>query len=514
MFNENSKLKNILLSSAFGVVEQFFVYFLAFVYRTVFLFVLSKNYLGISGLFTNILQVFSLAELGIGSVISYRMYEPIKKCDKDKCSALLNFYRRVYSALAGIILLLGGIFYPFLPCIIADSNEIPSDINLGVIYWLFVIQSASSYICIYMQSLLSADQKNYVISFMNTLYNILSNILKIVVLVISKDYTFSLFVGIIANVLYNVLFSKYIKKEYKFLIDKTKKLDREEKKGIYQDTAALMCHKIGYVILNSTDSIILSKYIGVNVLGIYSNYSMISTAIDAVLNKLLGSFVSTIGNISLDSDEEKKYDIYKKLKFCNMWLASLCSVCFGVLINPFICLWLDESYLLDIWVVIILSTNMFLNSSRIINNVYVNANGLFVKDRIRPLVQSIINIVVSIVMVIKFGIGGVFVGTIVSCLGTCWWREPVILYRYAFQKGVSEYFKDYLKWMFLTIGVGGSCYVICGYLSNNILGFIGKIAICIILLDIIYAVIFNRTDEYKFYYTWIKEQLNKKLLKK
>lgn len=505
MFNNNSKRKNILLSSSFGVTEQLLSYFLAFIYRTVFLSVLSKNYLGISGLFSNVLQIFSLAELGIGSIISYRMYEPIKYHNIEKCAGLLRLYKTIYHCMFGIVLIMGCVFYPFLGSIIKDTSAVPADINLNKIYWLFVLQSAASYLFVYTQSVLNADQKGYVLSFANMIYNIFSNLVKILFLYISRNYTYVLFIGMIVDVIYNAALSLYIKHEYKEIVKNKSRLSYDEIKEIYKDTLALLCHKIGYTVVKSTDNIILSKYIGVTVLGIYSNYSFIANAIDTLLNKLLGSFVPTIGNMSIESNKNEIYEKYKQFRFVNYWCSSFCTICLFVLINPFIELWLDDTYLLNIGVVFIISGNLFLNSSRIINSAFVNGNGLFVKDRFRPLVESFLNLVISIFLVQRIGIAGVFIGTILSTLLTVWWREPIILYSNVFQRRAGEYFWTYSKWLFLTIILGGILYWLCNLFPVSILGFCIKLFVCVIVINAFYICIFYKSP----YYVFLKKNLMK-----
>lgn len=509
MFNKESRLKNLALSSSFGVAEQMLVYILSFVYRTVFLMVLSKEYLGISGLFTNILQIFSLTELGIGSVIAYRLYKPIKEDDAELCHALMNFYKKIYQLIALIVFGMGCVFFPFLNSIIADVNEIPADVNLSIIYWLYVFQSVASYLFVYAQSLLIADQKNYVISFTNSIYNVISTILKILILVLFKSYTYSLFIGIVVNVVYNYWIAAKIKGQYKAVYEGNQRLNRNQKAEIFKDTASLMCHKVGYVVLNSTDSIILSKYIGVAILGIYSNYSMISTAIDAVLNKMLGSFVSTIGNLSLENNKENTFYAYKRLLFVNFWLVSFCTIAFFSLVNPFITIWLDKSYVLDQITVIILTCNMFFNSSGIINSVFTNANGLFIKDRIRPLIQSLVNLIVSIYLVQKIGLPGIFVGTLVSNLFTTWWRQPLILFRYVFCDKPIYYFSSFIKWFAVTICICLAYKTFFDLIPISFLSFILYLIIVVIFTNVLFWVLFRKDESYLY----CKELVLKKIKK-
>lgn len=499
MANSNSRAKNAILASIAGVGEQLANYLGSFIFRTVFLYVLNASYLGISSLFTNILQVFSLTELGIGSVIAFNMYRPIKDGDDKSCAELLNFYKTVYSIIGILTLVLGGVFYPFIDSVIADPGNIPSDVNLNLVYWLFVIQSASSYFCVYRQSLLNADQKGYLISSANCIYNILSNIIKIAILLISANYTLVLTVGICIGILYNYFLSVYSSRQYPSIVSQSNaKLSRSKCIRILKDTGALMCHKVGGVVLNSTDSIILSTFIGVTTVGLYSNYQLISSALDLFLNKIFGSFVPTIGNALIDAVDDEKLSLYKKLRFINIWAASLCAACFYLLINNFITLWLGSEYLLDQSVTIVLSIHFFWNSSRIINVCFVNASGLFVKDKLRPLIQAVLNLVISIVGVIHLGIVGVFIGTFVSTLLTSAWREGVILYKYLFHTSPADYFKCYVFWFIISLFPCILLNSLFSYFSISIMSFLFETVLSLALINLYFCLVFHKDDSFYF----------------
>lgn len=486
---------------------------MSFVYRTIFLTVLSKEYLGISGLFTNILQIFSLTELGIGSAICYRLYKPIKDKDENKCHALMTFYKDIYHVIGIVILVLGFIFSFYLDSFIADPSEIPSDINIYKIYWLYVIQSSFSYFFVYSQTLLTADQRGYTISLWNSVFYFVSNIIKIIILLIFKNYTMSLAVGIILTLLYNCLFSSYIFRQYHSIFLNNSKLNIQEKLDVFKDSGSLMCHKIGYIVLTSIDNLVLSKYIGVSVLGIYSNYSMIVSAVDTLLNKMLGGFVSSVGDMMLEKNKDDCYKVYKKLLFDNLYLTSFCTVCIYCLINNFIILWLDESYVLEQFAVIIITFNFFLTSSEITNLTFINANGLFVKDKIRPLIQATINLFISITLVKKIGITGVFIGTVISNLLTVWWRQPIIVYKYIFNKDLCYYFIEFLKWLCLTIIIIFIYNYMFSFLDFSLLSFIIRILVCVILTNIIYIILNSKNEIFKSQLLIVKNKL-KSLIKK
>lgn len=493
MANNNSRAKNAFLASISGVAEQLASYLGSFIFRTVFLYVLSANYLGISSLFTNILQVFSLTELGIGSVIAFNMYKPIKEGDNKTCAQLLNFYKNVYRGIALVTLLMGACFYPFIDAIIADPGNIPNDVDLNVVYWLFVLQSSFSYLCVYRQSLINADQKGYLISTANSVYNIAINLVKIILLLLTANYTLVLAAGIAINMVYNLLISHWAKKLYPSIVSQSKeRLSKERKISIFKETGALMCHKVGGVVVNSTDSIILSSFIGVVTVGLYSNYQLISSALDLFLNKVFGSFVPTIGNALLDADDGAKFDLYQRLRFINIWAAAYCAICFFLLINPFIELWLGDGYLLDMSVVTVLSLHFYWNSSRIINVSFVNASGLFVKDRARPLIQAVLNLVISIVAVIKLGIVGVFLGTFLSTLFTSAWREGIVLHKFLFHSSARNYFECYLSWFALSLVVAVALDSAFVYLPSGLLGFFAKFAFATVAINLVFAIVFRK----------------------
>ncbi|SFT54014.1 Membrane protein involved in the export of O-antigen and teichoic acid [Selenomonas sp. GACV-9] len=499
MFNKRSKLRNIILSSSAGVAEQLVFYITSFAYRTVFIFILSQNYLGINGLFTNVLQIFSLAELGIGSVITYKLYSPIKENNVQKCAEYLYFYKYVYMLIAGIVLLLSICFYPFLFDVIKDTSEVPGDVDLRYLYWIFVAQNVVSYLFVYWQAMLLADQKGYMLSSLNMISNVAQNLLKIFVLWLYQDYTITITVGIMLSALYNIVLSKYIIGKYSEVAERMNDgLSRSEKLGVIKDTMALMCHKVGYVVANATDSLILSKYIGISTLGVYSNYAMLMMALDSFMNKIFGSFVSTIGNMSIGTDPSYIYQKYRELLFLNLWVASLAGICYYILVNPFIMLWIGETYLLDITVVMLLSTHIFLNSSRIINSSFINANGLFVKDKPRPLIEAGLNLVFSIYLVQKIGLPGVFLGTIFSTVLTVGWRDALILYRNVFHRPVIEYYIYYLKWFMLSLVVGEGTMLLCSLVPISVIGLIIRTVICLLLVNVVYYFIFRNNVYWKY----------------
>lgn len=328
MFNHESRTKNVLKASFVGATCNLLNTILGFIYRTIFIQILSSNYLGINGLFSNILQILSFADLGISTAIVYRFYEPISKNDIAKVGQLMNFFKKVYMSVATVILVVGVSLLPFLNFFIKDSGEIPQDINLQVVYLLFLLQTLSSYLFVYKQTILSADQKQYVASLIQTFITLIRYIFQLLILVATHKYIWTLVSSILLNLLFNFIFSEWVSHTYKEVFNVKESISKEEKKQIFDDTKATLCHKIGGTVLNSTDSIILSRYVGIVATGLYSNYSMILSSLSSVLNQVFGSFTSSLGNAHVEQNKEQKYISYRRLLFGNLWITSICTVLF------------------------------------------------------------------------------------------------------------------------------------------------------------------------------------------
>lgn len=510
IFNQESRKKNAIRLSSMGIVEQVVSGLMAFIYRTVFIYVLSTEYLGISGLFTNIIQIFSLTDLGIGSVITYRLYQPIKDNNIEKVSSLLKFYKFFYKVLAIIIFAIGTSGIPLLPYIIRDAQDLPADININVIYLLYVIQSAASYMLVSNQILLDADQKGYVRQIIQLFGNVLRYVIQIIVLITTKNFTFVLMLNIFLGIFINAYINLYIKRKYKIVFVKSSRLKVEEIKNIFKDTLAMMCHKVGTIVVTSTDNIIMSMFIGTKSVGIYSNYYMIIQIIQNVMNTLLGSFTASIGNYNVSASKEDNYELYKKLKFANYWICSFCTVSLYLLLNPFIKNIWGEELLFSKEIVFILCVNFFVFTSRIVNGSFGNAVGLFIYDKLRPVFETIINLFVSVFLIKKIGISGIFLGTIISAMLTAWWREPYLLYKKIFDKSLKEYYGSYVIWSLLTVITSIFGQYMMGFLPNTRIYLLVRFFCCGVGINIIYVILFHKNENFQSYLKFIKGFIKKR----
>ena len=377
-----------------------------FISRTIFISLLGKEYLGINGLFSNILNVLCLAELGVGSAITYCLYEPLATKDISKIQALMNFYKKSYKVICSIIISAGIMLTPFIKFFIKDTPNIN---YLHLIFLLFVMNTAVSYLFSYKKTIISADQNQYIVSTYQYIAFILQNIIQILVLYITRNFILYLVVQIVVTIVQNILVSKKADKLYPFIaIKNDKKLDKKTLKVIRKNVIAMIFHKIGSIVVNSTDNILISKLIGIGTVGIYSNYSLIINAINSLLNQVFYSITASIGNLGSVESEERVYETFQRVLFLNFWMYYFSSICIITLINPFINLWVGEGFGLDKWVVIIIVLNFYLSGIRKTALTFRDALGLYWYDRYKPIIESIINLVISIILTKKFGVIGIF----------------------------------------------------------------------------------------------------------
>lgn len=486
-------IKNII----FALCGQILNSVITFISRTIFIYILGSDYLGINGLFTNILSMLSLAELGVGSAIIYSMYKPLANNDEYKISALMNLYSKSYKIIGGVVAIIGVSLIPYLDYIISDK---PNVNNLTFIYLLFLIDSVLSYYFAYKRSIIIADQKNYLSTINQQTFNIIKFLAQVILLLLTKNYILYLLVQIICNFLSNVFISIKANKLYPFLkLNKRAELEKEEKLLIFRNVRAMMSHKVGGVVVNSTDNILISSFVGVYWVGVYSNYVMITGMINSVLYQVFTALTASIGNLNVTESKEKSKNIFYITFFMNFWIYSFCSITLWILFNPFISFWVGDEFILSKNVVFLIILNFFIVGMRQTTIMYNTTLGLFWNDRFKPWFEAAINLIASIALMRIFGIFGVFLGTFISTITTSFWVDPYILYKYSFGSGLIKYFTKYSIYFLITIISGVITTYACSNITgNSLLELIYRLAICLIIPNIINFVVFFNTYEFKY----------------
>lgn len=497
MFNTGNHTKNAMYISLTGLIYNVVNLLGGFFYRYFFLTFLSENYLGINGLFNNILSILTLSDLGISSAIAFRLYKPIRSEDTLYVGKIMCFFCNVYRVVFWAIMFMGIAICPFIPKLISSSSNIPKDINIYFVFILFLLQTASSYLFAYRQILLSADQRQFVVFGFNTIGTLIKYILQILILVFYKNYTVTLIVGIILNVLSNYVLSLIAKIRYKPIFEIHESISIEEKRKIFEETKACMLHLIGSKVLTATDNIVLSKYINIAVTGIYSNYYLVISSLSTVITQLIGNFTAAIGDIYATNDKEKVYSSYKNLVFINFWITSSCTICLYYLINLFISVWLGNNMLFSNIFVVAICIQFYIETNRIIQGSFTSGCGMYAKDYFRPLIESFVNLISSIWLVKKIGVSGVVIGTIISHMLTVFWREPYILHRYVFLKKMNYYWTMYGLFTLITVGLCSFKQIIIVNI-HSFLGILGFGMVLFISLQAVFWGIFHKKEEFNF----------------
>lgn len=502
-----NRTTNSVRNTSVGLIGKIATIIFNFIKRTVFIYVLDATYLGISGLFTNILTVLSLSELGFGTAMVYAMYQPIATSDEKKISALMNFYAKVYRIVGVFVLVAGCALIPHLGFFIGDP-VLPADLPpLWIIYLLYLLNTASSYFFSYKRSLITACQKDYINSVNNMLFDLIRIIGQTIILFAFKDFILYLVLQLICTLASNIAISRKADKLFPYLKKhKDEKLSKQTKGIIGQNVFAMSCHKLGGVVVSGTDNILISKFVGLVATGCYYNYTMITSAVSSIYNQIFNAITASAGNLIALESEEDVYKVYKKLLFMNGYIAVFCTSCLVTLIHPFMSLLWGGLYVFDDAIMYVIMLNFFLTCMRKTNNVYINAGGLFWPLKWKALAEAVINLGASIFLAegMHMGVLGVVLGTTISSVLTNFWWEPYVVYKKLLHKNLGKYFALIIQYFLLTLISIALCNFLFAFfgLPENLLGLILKGIIAVIIPNLILLVYF-RTPEYKYFLTLV-----------
>lgn len=481
---------------------------LNFISRTVLIKKLGETYLGINGLFSNILTMLSLTELGVGAALIYLMYKPMAENDEERLNVLMGVYSKIYTAVGIIVLIIGIGLTPFITFFMKETPDIQ---HIYLIYMLYVINMASSYFLVYKSSIITVAQKAYIVTLVKFAFNIIQNITQIVVLLMTKNYILFYFCTIIFTLVGNIVISKKAEKLFPFLKKKSKKkLEQEEKKEIIKNVSAMFVHKIGSFIVLGTDNLLIGKFVGIVEVGLYSNYVMFTAPITSLVSSLMDSVTASVGNLVNYEDKERVHQVFKNIYFMTCWLVGFCAVALCVLCNPFITIWLGERYIFAEHIVMIIVLNFYLTLIRKPANVFKETLGLFWNDRYKSIIEAMVNLVVSIILVKKVGIFGVFLGTTISTVAVCLWVEPYILYKRYFGIHLLDYFKMFFKYTLTNILAIVIIKVIMAQVTvNGFFTFVIAFLLSMIIPNALYILFFYKSREMKYFVDIFKGILSK-----
>ena len=490
----NHSMKNITI----GIVTQLIITVLGFVSRRVFIDSLGTEYLGVNGVLTNVLTAMVLLEGGLGISIVYNLYKPLAENNQKLVTALIRLYKKAYLSLAGLIFLICLLLFPFLDILVKSETEIP---YLNLVYWIFVAK------CL---ALINADQKGYILAKYNLLFQVLSILIKIVILVTTKNYVLFLSIELVLYIIQNSYSVYLVKKMYPYLNTKEKcEINPEVKANITSNVKAMFVQNIGYYAINGTDNLVITGFINVITVGFYSNYSMIISQLTNILTPIINGIGNSVGNLIATESKEKAYSIYQITQLITFWVYSVCTVALFNVLEPFIEWWLGDGFLLDRLTFTVLLLNFYLMGVHQTLKTFKSKAGLFAQDKYAYLIEGILNLVLSIIFVQKFGLAGVFLGTTISFLLVSFWNQPRILFQYYFKKSVFNHYLDYGKKFVLMIVVGNLVERVCQLVTIDFLflSIIIKGLITVIIPSCIYCVIFYKTEAFQYILNVFGKQL-------
>lgn len=492
------RVKNSIKNIYISVLSQIIIILLGFVSRKVFLDNLGLEYLGINGLLTNVISMLSLVESGIGLSIVYNLYKPLADKDRPRIIALVQLYKKAYYLLAIIVFVLGLVLFPFLKMTMKDVNNIS---HIVIVYFIFILRNAISYLNAHKWSLINADQKGYVLAKANLYFNVITTVSKILILKSTKNYILYLIVDICIFIMQNIVNGTIVNKRYPYI--KTNKkyfVNKEIKNEIKDNVKALFLHNIGGYCVFGTDNLLISAFVGIKAVGVYSNYSMIMEQLKSLVSQVMNGIGASVGNLIASEGKEKSYQVFNVIYLINFWIYSVCVIFLYSILEPFINWWLGDGYLLNKYVFIVILINFYITGLRQSIQIFKTKAGIFVEDKYMPLIEAAINLVTSFILVKQLGLIGIFIGTTLSTLCTVFWNTPRLVYKQVFKKNVMDYFKKYLAYAILTIIVGILTSTICNkfIIVTGFISLIIKGIICIVIPNILYLLIFLKTNEFKY----------------
>ncbi len=497
-----SRMEMSIKNAFWSYFSMMITVFLQFISRTVFIYQLGENYLGLNGLFSNILGVLSFAELGIGTAINFSLYKPVAQQDVEKIKAYMYFYKWAYRVIALIVFILGMVLFPFLNYLVTDPGNVG---DIRVYYLIYLFNTVTSYLVSYKFSIANAEQKNYIYTNINLITTVVTTLFQIISLVLWKNFLLYLLAAAIVGLLQKIFICVYFNRKYPYLKESNViKLNENETAVLKRKVSALIVHKIGDVSVHQTDNIIISACISTVMVGLISNYTLIINTISTCINVVFNSVIGSLGNLSATTSKERQYSVFKEYRFLGFWLFGFTSIALSILLTPFIQLWIGKKMIVDDLIINLILIDFYMIGQRICLNNFKSAAGVFEEDKYVALLQAIVNLVVSIMLAKIIGVPGVYIGTLVQ--GTmCTILKPILTFNTLFEKKWILYFGDSIKY----IGVLSIAYAMCMVAKKIVLvqititNFAILVMIIAILPNVIFYIVFHKSKEFVYFKTYL-----------
>lgn len=499
-FNNKGRTDNVVRNINVSLICQLINTIMGFVSRSIFIKVLGETYLGVNGIFGNILTILNFAELGIGTAIVYNLYKPLREHDEAGVGVLVNFYKRAYFYIGAVISIVGLSLAPFLNFLIKDQPDVKE--NIYLLYILFLSSTVVSYFNAHKKSLLSADQRAHVTNIYHQVVHTIQIILQIILLLLTKNYILYLIVQITCNVLENILVARQTDKLYPFLKEYNKsKLEKGTVSSIKKDVGALTIYKLNHAIIHGTDNVLIAAILknGVQTVGKYANYTLISETINTILGIITNSLTPSIGNLNAETDANKKEWVFNTTLFMSAWIYGF--ACAGImsLSKHFITVWVGENFLFNNLVVFSIVLQLYIRNVHYAAYTYRVTCGLFVQSKYVPVFTSTINLVFSILLGKIWGLFGILIATSIARVVTIGISDPVLVYKHIFKKNPISYYLRYLLYTIIVlISWLGADSLLRLFTFKGWIGFLLYLIIFTIIFNFIFIIFTFKFKEFEY----------------
>lgn len=498
-----NRTKSATRTFVFGVVNKIITILFPFVTRTIIIYKLGAEYLGITSLFTSVLQILNVSELGISSAISFCLYKPIAEDDKDTINALIGLMRKLYKFIGAFILITGIMLLPFLNYLIIGNY--PPDMNISVLYILYLLNSAVSYLGFaYKGMVFEAFQQGDINHKILSVVEIVKYIVQIVILLFYANYYWFAAMLPLGTVAVTIITEIISKKKHPNIIPRGE-VSKETKNIIRQKIFFLSAHSIAATLTNSIDNIVISGSMGLIATAIYGNYFYIYSSVTSILVIAYRAIKPAIGNSVYTDRCEKKTDIIYAVQFLCAWIIMWCATCLLCLYQPFMEIWVGEKYLLQISTVIIIVLYFYGNALKLLySNIFIGIAGLWNKTLIRQIAVAIINLVLDILLVRKFKIAGIVFASFFATTIVALPLDVSVSYKYVFSLPVKYGLLKLVRQLVASVLICAFTYFIC--ISIPVTGIIRlaiRMLICLTLPNIIMIITCRNQKEY----IYIKEHI-------
>lgn len=490
------RTKNAARNVVFGMILKIYALALPFVMRTAMIYWLGIEYLGLNSLFTSVLEVLNLAELGVGSAMTFSMYKPIAEDDRDKICALMNLYHFYYRVIGGVVLVGGLAVFPFLPYLI--KGNVPSDINIYVLYLLNLSATVLTYwLFAYRNSIFSAYQRTDVVSKVTIVTDTIKYAIQIFVLAFFHNY-YLYVMAILATQILNNISIAYLSKKMYPQYEPRGKVSKTEQKEINKRIRDLFTSKLGGTIVGSADTIVISSFIGLKILAVYQNYFYIITALSGLVVILFNAVTAGSGNSMVTESKEKNYHDFKKLSWITYWMIGFVVCGLFCLYQTLMKVWVGADLMLNDNFVLLFCLYFAGNMTIQLLSVYKNAAGIWHEDRFRPLISGLTNLALNLLMVKFIGLYGVVLSTIISIyfISAPWLIHNV--FTLIFPGKFKDYGKDLLTYTIVIIAVTFITSHVCNLIPDAGFGIlIVKTLVCTLVCNGLFFLIYHKSPMFK-----------------